>query len=141
MPAHDSSDPSDSLDPFAGFELVSVYSRADALRDGVLRDITSLAKEAGFSVPTAVTEAVYHNYLDPSPELLAAGQSLTGRTWDVLQVLLFAIAVNPDRSCILFKVLFVLSPGSPPVPIELKAIIGPGDDARPVLTILLPSED
>jgi hypothetical protein len=132
MPTHD---------PFAGFELVSVYSRSQAISDQVLFDITSLAKEAGFSIPTAVTEAVYVSCLDPSPELIAAGQSVTGRTWDTLQVLLFAIAVNPVRSEILFKVLFQMAPDASPVPIELKAIIGPGDDDRPVLTILLPNED
>jgi hypothetical protein len=131
----------DSFDPFEGFELISVYSRADALRDGVLRDLSDLTRPSGFRIPVAATEAVFTSYLDPSPDLIAAGQSLTGRTWDLLQVLLFAISVYPDRSEILFKVLFLMSPASSPVPIELKAICGPGDDASPVLTILLPSED
>jgi len=127
--------------PFEGFELISVYSRADALRDGVLVDLSDLVRSSGFRIPVAATEAVFSTYLDPSPELIASGESLTGRAWDLLQVLLFAISVYPDRSEILFKVLFLMSPASSPVPIELKAICGPGDDARPMLTILLPSED
>lgn len=136
MPA-DSPNPTD---PFAGFELISVYTRADALRDGVLVDLSDLAREAGFRIPLVVTEAVYA-YLDPSPELIAEGQSLTGRAWDLLQVLRFAAAVYPDRSEIHFKVLFILSPGCPPEPVPLKALCHPGDDGEPVLTVLLPSED
>jgi len=117
------------------------YTRAQALADGVLVDITPLAKEAGFCIPVAVTEAVYLDYLKPSAALEAESQSFEGRAWDVLQVLLFAAAVHPDHDTILFKVLFQISPGCPPVPIELKAIIGPGDIGSPVLTILLPLED
>jgi len=133
--------PDDPTDPFAGFELLSVYTRADALRDGVLVDLTDLARQAGFRIPLAVTEAVYRSYLDPSPELANEGQSLAGRAWDLLQVLRFAAAVYPDCSEIHFKVLFVLSPGCPPEPVPLKALCHPGDDGSPVLTILLPQED
>jgi hypothetical protein len=134
-------DPTSPDDPFAGFEILSVYSRADALADGVLVDLTDLAREAGFRIPLAVTEAVYRSYLDPSPELIAEGQSFQGRAWDLLQILRFAAAVYPDRSEIHFKVLFVLSPGCSPEPVPLKALCHPGDDGEPVLTILLPSED
>jgi len=133
--------PSDPADPFTGFEVISVYSRADARRDGVLVDLSDLARQAGFRIPLAVTEAVYRSYLDPSPELIAEGQSFAGRAWDLLQILRFAAAVYPDRSKLRFKVLFVLSPGCPSEPVELKAICGPGDDGEPVLTILLPTED
>jgi len=132
---------SDTADPFAGFEVISVYSRADALRDGALIDLSDLAREAVFRIPLAVTEAVYRSYLDPSPELANEGQSFGGRAWDLLQVLRFAAAVYPDRSEIHFKVLFVLTPGCPPEPVPLKALCHPGDDGSPVLTILLPHED
>ena len=134
-------DSSDPTDPFAGFERISVYSRADALRDGVLIDLSDLAREAGFKIPLAVTEAVYKTYLDPSPELANEGQSLAGRAWDLLQVLRFAAAVYSDRSEIRFKVLFILEPGCPPEPVPLKALCHPGDDGEPVLTILLEGED
>jgi hypothetical protein len=130
----------DPTNPFADFELISVYPRADALRDGVLVDLTDLAREAGFRIPLAVTEAVYRSYLDPSPELANEGQSFAGRAWDLLQILRFAAAVYPDRSEIHFKVLFVLSPGCPPEPVALKALCHPGDDGEPVLTVLLLNE-
>ncbi len=117
------------------------YSRQQGLMDGLLVDLSDLAREAGFKIPLAVTEAVFNDYLDPSPALADEGQSLNGRAWDLLQVLYFAAAVNPDRDTIYFKVLFVLTPSCPPEPVELKALCGPGDDGEPVLTIMLPGED
>jgi hypothetical protein len=117
------------------------YTRAQALADGVLVDLTPLAKEAGFRIPIAVTEAVYLDYLKPSAAHAAESQSFDSRAWDLLQVLRFAAAVHPDHDTILFKVLFILTPGCPPEPVSLKAICGPGDEGEPVLTILLPLED
>jgi len=128
-------------DPFGGFEVISVYSRSQALADGVLVDTSALAKEAGFVFPVALTETLYHSYLAPALDLVAEGQSIQGRLWDVLTVLRFAIAKARNTDTILFKVLFLMSACSSPVPIDLKAICGPGDDGEPVLTIMLPDED
>jgi phosphoribosyl 1,2-cyclic phosphodiesterase len=58
-----------------------------------------------------------------------------------LFVLRFAIAKSRDTDTIRFTVLFLMSAGSTPVPIEIKAVCGPGDDGEPVLTIMLPDED
>lgn len=127
-------------DPSLG-DLIYSYTREQALADRVLVDLSDLAREAGFKIPVAVTEAVYTNYLDHLPELYNEGQSLNGRAWDLLQVLHTAAIANPDRDTISFTVLFVQTPGYLPEPIELKAICGPGDDGSPVLTILLPDED
>ena len=132
--------PDDSSDPFAGFELISVYTRQNAIDDQVLFDITDAARTSGFKIPIAATAAVYA-YIDPSPELIAAGHSLAERTRLLLDVLYFAAAVYPDRSEVHFKVFFILSPGCPPEPVPLKALCHPGDDGEPVLTILLPNED
>jgi len=121
--------------------VIYAYTRAQALADGVLVDLSDLAREAGFRIPLAVTEAVYKGYLDPSQALADEGQSLNGRAWDILQVLYFTAAVSSDRDTVFFKVLFVLTPGCLPEPVELKAICGPGDSGEPVLTVLLPHED
>lgn len=131
----------DSSDPFAGFELIASYSRSDALREGTLHDLSDLAQQSGFVVPVAATAAVFHNYLDPSADLIAEGQSLVGRAHDLLFVLRIAIAASPSTDTLFFKVLFVLAPGRPAVPVPLKALIGPGDSGEPVLTILEPDED
>jgi hypothetical protein len=122
-------------------EVIFAYTRQQALSDGVLVDVSSLAKEAGFVFPVALTETLYHSYIVPALDLVAEGQSIQGRLWDLLFVLRFAIANARDTDTILFKVLFLMSAGSTPVPIELKAVCGPGDDGEPVLTIMLPDED
>jgi hypothetical protein len=132
--------PDDPTDPFAGFELISVYTRQNAIDDQVLFDITDAARASGFKIPVAATAAVYA-YLDPSPELIAAGHSLAERTRLLLDVLYFAASVYPDSEEVRFKLLLVLAPGCPPEPVPLKALCHPGDDGSPVLTILLPQED
>lgn len=40
------------------------YSREQAIQDGVLIDITGIAKEAGFKWPVAITDTLYHQYIE-----------------------------------------------------------------------------
>jgi Family of unknown function (DUF6573) len=40
-------------------DLIHRYTRADALRDGVLIDVTQAAQEAGFRWPVAMTVAAW----------------------------------------------------------------------------------
>ncbi len=126
--------------PFADFEVISTYSRAQALEDGVLVDVSALAREAGFKFPVAVTRAVW-DVLDPSDDLKAQGQSWTGRAWDMFTILRHAIRVARDCSEVRFSPLFVTEPGRSPKPLALRAVCGPADDAAPVITVMLPNED
>ena len=128
----------------AGFwddaEIISVYSRAQALEDGVLADISSLAREAGFKFPVAVTQGVW-GVLNPSEELKAEGQDFNGRAWDMLTILRHAIrgAVRTDE--VHFEPLFVLQPGRQPEGSRMWAKCGPGDAGEPTITVMLPHED
>ena len=73
----------------------------------------------------------------------ADDQDETGRLWDVLNVLRFAIkgsGENRIASEIRFKVS-VRTGEDTSEDIELKSICGPGDDLSPVITIMLPNED
>lgn len=124
-----------TTEPSDHFDIISVYTRAQAIADGVLVDCSSLATEAGFRVPVAVTSAV-HETLDPSSEEIAEGQSLEGRFWDVLMMLRLHAA---GESTVFFQVL--VSRTNVRVPLQLRAEIGPGDDGEPVITIMLPHED
>jgi hypothetical protein len=116
-------------------EVISVYSREQAISDGVLVDVSALAKEAGFKVPVATTAAVFA-LLDPAPNDAELGQSFQGRLWDVLNLLR---ANARDGDTVLFDVLIAQSGKRQSV--QLKAVIGPGDDAAPVITVMLPVED
>ena len=114
------------------------YSRAEAIADGVLIDVSELAKEAGFRFPVAMTSAAWQDAVAVPPDCPC--QDETGRLWDVLNVLRFAIRANSNVSELCFHVSVVGSDRQQHR-IELKSMCGPGDDAAPVITILLPDED
>lgn len=118
-------------------EVISSYSRAQAIEDGVLVDVGGTAKEAGFTMPIAITAAAWGMYVRV-PDGIEC-QDEQGRLWDVLFMLRFAIKKGGQGSELLFTVC-VNNDGEPKL-VQLKSICGPGDDAEPVITIMLPRED
>ena len=123
-----------------GAEIISVYTRTQALEDGVLVDITELAREAGFKFPVAVTQGVW-GVLNPTKELEAEGQSWKGRAWDMLTILRHAIRSGSGTDEVRFAPLFVRKAGLPPEAVELWSQCGPGDQGEPVITVMLEGED
>lgn len=88
-------------------DVIYSYSRSDALADGVLIDVSDIAREAGFTLPVAVSDNLYHSYIMPSLELAKEGQSPSGRLWDTLNVLRYAIKASPgDRSSFSLRPLY-----------------------------------
>lgn len=71
-------------------ECVYTYTRSQAIADGVLIDVSKLAKEAGIRHPVAVTEAVWAEYV-AVPEELNGWQDETGRLWDLVWMLSMAV--------------------------------------------------
>ena len=120
--------------------LVYSYSRADAIADGVLIDVSKMAKEAGIKFPTVVTDNLYHRYIVPSLELAKMGQSIEGRLWDVLMMFYFK-ARKSNSDILNYICLFQMEAGSEAVEKTIKAHIGPGDTVEPVITLMLPEED
>jgi len=45
--------------PWAGFEVIHRYTRAQAIADGVLVDVTAKARTCGFTVPVAMTATLF----------------------------------------------------------------------------------
>lgn len=121
-------------------EVISVYTRAQALEDGVLVDITELACESGFKFPVAVTQGVW-GVLNPTKELESEGQSWKGRAWDMLTILRFAIQRAERTDAVYFAPLFIQKPGRSPVAVELWAKAGPGDAGEATITVMLRTED
>lgn len=116
-------------------DVISVYSRADAIEDGVLVDVSETAREAGIKFPVAVTRRVWDEIVTPDD---SRGQDEEGRLWDLVWMLRNAAARN-GGSEILFKLAVVQNNKHEIV--TLKAICGPGDGGEPVITVLLPEED
>ena len=122
-------------------EVIASYSRAQALEDGMLVDVSTVAEEAGIRIPVAMTAGVHAECV--AWTRTAGLQDESGRLWDVIFMLAMAMrrAANTDR--LTYTVLRVPNTGRglTPKPIKLVAMIGAGDDGEPVLTILLPGED
>ena len=131
-------------------EVIFTYARSDAIQDGVLVEIPAgLCREAGFSVPVAVTSSVW-DLIDPGNLEEMPGQSVEGRTWDLLWMCGCAArsARGQHRSTVLFTCTFLLAEetrdGSVITEhrtVTLRAVCGPGDEGEPVVTIMLPGED
>ena len=131
--------------PFFG-KVISTYTRAQAIEDGVLIEAGPMAKEAGFKWPVALTAAVWSDcvaWSDADSEAQVY-QDQSGRLYDVLFMAAFAIKTSTgtgDR--LLYELYRVPRDGFSTKPnlVTLKLIVGPGDDGRPVMTILQLQED
>ena len=119
-------------------DVIYQYTRAQAIDDGFLIDVTETAREAGISFPTAMTAAVWEQCVTV-PEK-AAWQDEMGRLWDVLTMLRYAIAHSKATQELAFSVA-VQNDARGPSRVELKALCGPGDQGEPVITIMMPDED
>lgn len=140
---------------------VYTYTRAQAIDDGVLIDVSEPAKEAGFKIPVAISQAAYEKYVEWTEEDTKrheAYQDVSGRLWDVLYMLHVAISTGVNKvaskrhsvapnavgETVHYKFLCIprdLSNHTEAQEYELKAHIGPGDNYEPVITIMLPGED
>lgn len=125
-------------------EPVHRYSRAQAIVDGLLVDVTELAREAGFRVPVALTAAVWADCVAWGEEdnRRQTYQDEQGRLWDVLWMAYLA-ARRGSGDLLTFQMRRVLrgNHGSRPRLTTLKLCIGPGDSGEPVITVLKPNED
>ena len=133
--------------PFDGVKVISSYTRERAISDGVLRDVSSLAKESGFAVPTAMTAAAWAKAVAWS-QSHGALQDETGRLWDVLIMAKHAAMrtrgrhseESPRCSFSLYRVPNVPDATEATV-LVLDMHVGPGDDGTPAITIMLEHED
>lgn len=130
-----------------GAEVISSYSRQQAIEDGVLVDLRqdeldALARQAGFLWPIACTARVFAECIDLTPAAKAAGNDLKGRLWDVLTMFKFAITKRRGQplSVLTFDVLVVRDRVRPTLT-TLKAVAGPDDHGNPCMTIMFPDED
>ncbi len=136
--------PTDSLVAIFG-EPISSYTRADAIADGSLVDVTETAKEAGFRVPVALTRAAWESCVawNDADSKRQTYQDEAGRLWDVLWMCM-QTAIHAKAQDTFFFLLYRVPRGGRGVRARLtrlKAVIGPGDAGEPVVTIMEPTED
>ena len=128
--------------PFENAPVIYRYTRAQAIEDGVLVDLTDWARETGFKIPVACTATVWNGYIVPSAATSKLGQSERGRAHDLLWMLYVNIhrRKSAGQDQLLFKVIFLMAPEKQET-VTLKAMCVPGDNGEPVLTVMLREED
>jgi hypothetical protein len=124
--------------------MIYAYTRAQAHTDGILVDVTETAKEVGFKLPVAITEAL-HNCLTPTKAEASIGQTYDDRLWDVLWLATFTLKLaDPGMDTVTFTVVqqeVEAKSGQPKkVEIHLRAVSGSGDESEPVITIGFPED-
>jgi hypothetical protein len=122
-------------------DIISRYSRAQAIEDGVLIDVSATAREAGIRYPVALTAAVWSRCVAVPPGV--ACQDEKGRQWDVVWLLRWAIGRTTGNANEVRFGAHVRNDNreGTPLLVRLKAVCGPGDQAEPVITVMLPEED
>lgn len=126
---------------FTAADVISIYTRAQAIDDGALIDVSEFASTRGFKMPVCVTHAVHFLCVEVAGDEEASNERLS----DVLMMAHMAAKgaqENADR--VYFKVL--ATPRSDhrdgeAVEHDLIMHIGPGDSMEPVLTIMTPEDD
>lgn len=120
-------------------ETIDSYSRAQAIEDGFLIDVSEWAKASGFKFPAAFADSLY-NSIEESAK--GPGQSVRGIAMDIFSMLLLKVKLTGGReSTIKFEVLIWDVTKRKPVLEKLKAVVGPGDTPAPVITISFRGED
>ena len=126
--------------------VISTYSRAQAIEDGILVDVSDTAREAGFSIPVAVTRTVWTRLI-ALPDGYKGFQDESGRLWDVVWMAHHYArrAPNSDRvrMCVLVRDIRKDLHDSQRAPRKHYPIvaIGSGDQGEPVITIMFPEDD
>lgn len=126
----------DQADP-NNWPVIFAYTRAEAIEDGYLVDVTETAKEAGFRYPVALTNAVYVRYVEV-PEGVE-GQDQSGRLWDILFMCGLKMRKTSGDRC--FFELLVRNDNRRPQRVKLKAVCSGDDEGKPCITVMLPDED
>lgn len=134
---------------FGPEDVVFRYTRKDAIRDGVLIDLSQgelgiLMKPMGFQHPTAMTDTAFKLYVQVSHEMHQAGQTESDRLRPILKSLGMAVMARNQKGSrdeILIFSFQATTEESQPTQGRLKAIGGPDDDGNPCVTIMLPNED
>lgn len=116
-------------------DLISSYSRAEAIEDGALFDVSAAYPDVAnalWRVPVAFTAALW-SHIEAAASSVR-GASREGFVHDVL----FVARSAPNHQTDSTRRTFLLTLDEL---VWLEAVVGPGDDLEPVLTVGLQGED
>lgn len=116
------------------------------INNGLLCDVSDLAKEYGFKIPVAITRPVWFacTQWDSAPSEEKRIRYEQWNTIDILMALAQRIQTSePSWSEIWFSAALTIRKGEGRKNqwVSLKAVISGGYDSEPVITIMFPDED
>ncbi|WP_321943688.1 DUF6573 family protein [Paraburkholderia tropica] len=133
------------LNLFGSDTVIHAVTREELLHDGVLVDVSAMAREAGFRAPFALTAEVWADCVewDEQDSVRQCHQDIDGRLWDVLWMARCAVRRAPKASSTPFELLRIPrgGRGHTPKPVTLHLTLTSGDDGSPVFTVLQPGQD
>ena len=121
-------------------EYVFVYTRQQAIKDGIFKDVSEVAREAGIKFPVAITTNLYNTHIIPSEKAKELGQDEQGRLWDVLQMFRLKASSTKD-SFMEFEVLFQDHPNKH-TKVKIWAVCEAQSptDPSPAINVMLPED-
>jgi hypothetical protein len=127
-------------------EVIDTPGRADMIELGALVPVPDkTAREAGIGVPVGLTRAAWEDcvaWTEADDARKHALQDEDGRLWDVLCMTRAVIVRSRGESRAMVRLHRVPreGPGVRARLVTLLAVIGPGDEGEPVMTVMQPDE-
>jgi hypothetical protein len=126
------------MDGIQNERLIDKYSRAQAIEDGQLVDVTGWAKRVGIKFPVAFSREVWFKIIEPDDAAKDAGESQMGRLGKfLLKLRSEMLGSGGDR----LEFQYTVNVEGEPKLFSLYATLLPGDDLEPVITVLTQGED
>lgn len=132
---------------FSQADLIHTHTRAQALEDGDLIDVTPQAQAAGLTCPTACTAALYGQLVGSGPNAPLRLENLLTTLRRAIEAgvreWIFQGAQGDGPKEVVFAMQDNHTEGLPEdgERVEAYAAIGPDDNGEPVLTVMLSYED
>ncbi|MFD2614683.1 DUF6573 family protein [Paenibacillus gansuensis] len=118
--------------------VISAYSRAEAIADGVLVNVTTYARRVGIIFPVAVTRSVWFDILDPDEAAKESCETLMGRLAKLLLTLKGEM-LHASGEKLEFSHTVTVDGQSKDFPLYATLLLG--DDYEPVITVQFQHED
>jgi hypothetical protein len=123
-------------DTFEDADIIYCYSRHEALEDGVLVDLSSVAREVGINYPVAVTSSVYADCVS-LPDVIDLTDENT-RAFDLMSAVSLLATHRIEEPEIHFE--FWVDDEEDTRTVPLKVVCHAGDYGEPVLTVMKTEE-
>jgi hypothetical protein len=125
----------------ADWELIHAYTRQQAIEDGILVDVSEMAKKVGYLVGVAFTSAVWNRCVDVVPAI--GGMTDYDRVFDILLMCRNCVTFDSvGGESGIFIVAVRVEHEQREQPLEtLKAVLSCDDQGSPCITIMMPDED